>query len=165
MTSLLPSSVSAATGLYNRATPSVASPGFPGERIVDVEEHVVISTDLELIEDVLGVVLGEVGGRPVSTAEEVVVGSAGFRVLVGTRNPFGESANSPLRFGENQRAHKMFERIDVTAIRECWLKRRESLFEPRRETSNTEHRTKTSGLHPEPPFDFITCCSLTSQRA
>lgn len=129
-----------------------------------MEEDVVISTDLELIEDVLGVVLSDVGDRPVSTAEEVVVSSAEFRVPTRTRNSFGESANSLLHFGENQRAHEVSERINVAAIEECWLKRRESLFEPRRGMGNTEHRTKIS-LHPEPPFDFAAYCSLTSQRA
>jgi len=130
-----------------------------------VEEHVVTSTDLELVEDVLGVILSEIGGRPVSTTEEVAVGSAGFRVPVGTRNPPGEFTNGPLCFTENQRAHEVFERINVATVGEDWFKCREGLFEPRRETSDTEHRTKTSGLHPEPPFGFTTYCSLTSQRA
>ncbi|WP_227377764.1 hypothetical protein [Haladaptatus halobius] len=36
--------------------------GFRSERIVDVKEHVVTSTDLELVEDVLSVALSEIGG-------------------------------------------------------------------------------------------------------
>jgi hypothetical protein len=48
--------------------------GFAGKRIVDVEEDVVTGTDLELVEDVLGVALSEISGRPVSSPEEVVVG-------------------------------------------------------------------------------------------
>src|SRR5699024_12790199 len=35
--------------------------GFAGERIVDVEEHVVTGTDLELVKDVLSVELGDIG--------------------------------------------------------------------------------------------------------
>jgi hypothetical protein len=104
--------------LYNRATPSVASPGFRNERIIDVEKHVVTGTDLELVEDVFSVALGEISGRPVSTVEEVVVCSAGFRVLAGTRNPSGEATDCPLGFTENQRAREVFERISVAAVRE-----------------------------------------------
>jgi hypothetical protein len=139
--------------------------GFRSKRIVDVEEHIVTSTNLELVEDVLGVAVGEIGGRPVGSTEEVIIGSAGFRVRVGTRNSSGEATDRPLRFGEDQRAHEVFERISVAAVGEDWLKRRESLFEPRRETSNAEHSTKISGLHREPLFDVLPYCSLTSQQA
>jgi hypothetical protein len=129
---------------------------FRSKRIVDVEDHIVTSTNLELVEDVLGVAVGEIGGRPVSTAEGVVVDSAGCRVRVGTRNSSGKATDRPLRFGEDQRAHEVFERISVAAVGEDWLKRRESLFEPGRKTSNAEHGTKPSGLHREPLFDLTT---------
>ena len=165
MTSLFPFSSSPSAGLYNRATPSGGVAGFRHEGIVDVEQHVVTSINLELVEDVLSVALGEIGGRPVSTAEEVIVGSAGFRVPVRTRNPSGESTNGPLRFTVNQRAYEVFERISVAAVGEGWLKRCEGLFEPWRKTRNAEHGTKPSEFHREPPFDVPTYCSLTSQRA
>ena len=97
--------------------------GFPGERIIDVEEDVITRTDIELVEDVLSVVLSKIGGRPIGSTEEVVVGSTGFRVPVGTRNPSGKPTDRPLRFGENQRTHEVFERISIAAVGEGWLKR------------------------------------------
>ncbi|WP_227375271.1 hypothetical protein [Haladaptatus halobius] len=110
-----------------------------------MEEYVVTATDIELFEDERGLVLSETGGRPVSPTEKVAIGSVGFRVPTRTRNPAGEFADRPLRFGQNHCAHERGKGIDVAAVGEDWFEPRKHLRNPRRKTSKTEHSTRTQG--------------------
>ena len=76
-----------------------------------------------------------------------------------------ELADCSLGFGEDQRAHEVFERVSIADAGEDRLKHRENLLEPRWRTSNAEHSVRTSGPHREPLFDVTGCRSLTGQRA
>jgi hypothetical protein len=138
---------------------------FPGERIVNVKKYLVTCADIELVEDVCSSVLSEGRGRPVGPAEKVAIGTVGFRVPVRTRNPTGESTNGSLRCGQNHRAGERGEGLNVAAVGEDRLEPCELLLKPRRQTSETEHSTRTSERDWEPLFDLTMYCSPTNQRA